>query len=155
MGEKRKAQSQHSVRPSFLPSPCSPKQVQFRSLKSTAQLRQTHFMMCLSPACVLPLIQVQYTYLSDLPETLLKPRVDTNSSLSHRELCCWIPSSLIATFYTPSDLQFLPLKKVPRDNVLYAICQRCGLEDKEQGLVEEQGRSSTSFSFVLFLYPRS
>lgn len=42
-------------------------------------------MMWLSPACVLPLIQVQYTYLSDLPETLLKPRVDSNSSFSHRE----------------------------------------------------------------------
>lgn len=52
-----------------------PKQVQFRSLKSPAQLQETPFMMYLSPACVLPFIQVQYTYLSDLPETPLKPRV--------------------------------------------------------------------------------
>lgn len=91
MGEKRKAQSQHSVRPSFLPSPCSPVQSLWRAQPSCGRLTS----WCVS---LLPVSSHSSRYSTHIFQTCLRPCSSQELTLTVAtatgKLCCWMTQFL-------------------------------------------------------------
>lgn len=73
--------------------------------------REGHFMMCFSAACGLYFSRYSTSILQTSRDTCSGQGLTLTVASATGKLCCWMIQFLIATFYAPSDSQFLPLKK--------------------------------------------